>query len=140
MGIETVLGNEPWYLSLWLLVAQLLLIAWAFRPACVFYKFDLRGYWLGRHSRPMRWAAAIIGFFIVASAWLGFYFVLAAGYRSTLVFLSSSEAGGWLSPRDCLCALLSFAGATAVIMLIAAHDQRRRTRHRPEEQEQLIGE
>ena len=112
MGIEEMLQNEAWYLSLWLLLAQLLLIAWAFRPKAIFKGTDPRGYWLGRYSWPKRWAAAAVGFLVVASAWLGFFFdVLGAGYGSTLVFLSSTEIRVRYLPEICYLCMAFICGS-----------------------------
>ena len=132
-----MLQKEPWA-ALWFFLAQLLLVAWAYRPSWMFFKFDLRGYWQGPHGWLKTRMAGTVGFIATASAWLGFYVVLATGYRASLTFVSASSYEDWLSPRDMICAVLSFAGATAIVWLLVAHEGKRRTRYLNEKLERLL--
>jgi hypothetical protein len=124
MDIEIMLSNEPWYLSCWLFMAQLIITAWAFRPTWLFKKFDFFWYRFNRHIGLKIGIINIVAVFVILSAWLGFYLVLATGYLSTLVFLPSSLREEW-SSRDLLTAALSFIGATAIVVLLLKHNEKR---------------
>jgi hypothetical protein len=104
----------------WLLLSQVITLAWAFRPKKVFHKFDFL-----ERAWPLKGLAVIVGI----SALVGFIGVFQMGYTSALEVLPDSvrqAADMHLSAQEAIGNGLGGIVAVALCYLIVMRDDRRR--------------
>jgi len=107
----------------WLLVSQMIMLAWAFRADFLFDKFD----W-GLGNVLQRGIVKLIGW----SAFIGFGLAIYDGYNSFLWFLPSSFGfedkidGQITSVRSLIATLAAVVMASAIVLYLTGRNEKRR--------------